>query len=291
MPVTNYAQIQALIADALARSDLASQTVDAITLFEAEAAYELFRTRGTEARTIVVPTSPAPLTITNAASNGAANLIRITWTGTTTPALATGNIINISSIGGTIEANGSWVITVIGANTFDLQGSAFLNTYTSGGQAQQDQGFAPLPADYLGWRRLTFTGIPQRDLEYISPAVWDEAFPNWVPIIATSIPEVFTVEAGFIKIKPVNTGPLEFIYWQLTPALAGNFNWLATGRPDAYIMGALEKLYGLWIKDFNQAEAYGRKKDQIFSQIKMQRFREFNNLRVRLDTSSYGATP
>ena len=56
-------------------------------------------------------------------------------------------------------------------------------------------------------------------------------------------------------------------------------------------MGALEKLYGVWIKDFNQAEAYWRKKDQIFSEIKMQRFREFNNLRIRLDRSAYGATP
>jgi hypothetical protein len=56
-------------------------------------------------------------------------------------------------------------------------------------------------------------------------------------------------------------------------------------------MGTLEKLYGIWIKDFNQAEAYGRKKDQIFDQIKKQRFREFNNLRVRIDRSSYGSTP
>ena len=290
MPVTNYATIAALIQDALARSDLASQTADAITLFEAEATDELFRTRGTEVRTILIPTSPAALTITNAANNGA-GLIRITYSGTASPAIVTGNIINISSVGGTVEANGSWVVTVIDAQDIDLQGSAFVNAYTSGGTAQQDQGFAPLPADYLGWRRVTFTGTPQRDLEYISPAVWDEAFPNWEPIIATSIPEVFTIEAGFLKIKPVNTGTLEFIYWQNTPALAANFNWLATTRPDAYVMGALEKLYGIWIKDFNQAEAYGRKKDQIFSQIKMQRFREFNNLRIRLDRSAYGATP
>ncbi len=102
---------------------------------------------------------------------------------------------------------------------------------------------------------------------------------------------MFTIEAGFIKIRPANATPLEFIYWQTTAALSGSFNWLATARPDAYIMGALEKLYGLWVKDFNQAEAYGRKKIEIFNQIKMQRFREYNNLRMRLDRSSYGATP
>ena len=59
----------------------------------------------------------------------------------------------------------------------------------------------------------------------------------------------------------------------------------------AYVVGALEKLYGYWIKDFNQAEAFGRKKTEVFNQIKMQRFREFNNLRIRPDRSTYGATP
>lgn len=78
------------------------------------------------------------------------------------------------------------------------------------------------------------------------------------PLISTSIPRVFTVEAGFLKILPVNATPLELLYWQATPALSGNFNWLATNRPDAYVMGALEKLYGLWVKDFNQAEAERR---------------------------------
>src|SRR5712664_1196858 len=103
MSVNSYASIQALIADALARTDLTSQIVDAITLFEAEAGYELFRTRGTETRTILVPSNPTPLTITNTADNGA-GLIRVTYTGTGSPILATGNIVAIS---GTGAADGS----------------------------------------------------------------------------------------------------------------------------------------------------------------------------------------
>ncbi len=291
MPVNNYANIQALIADTLARSDLTSQIQDSITLFEAEAASELFRTRGTETRTIVVPSNPQALTITGAASSG--GLIQITYTTiSTNPTLATGNIVNIQSIGGTTEADGSWVITVTGSNTFTLNGSVFVNTYTGGGTIQQDMGFCTLPSDYLGWSRVTFTGNPQGDLEYVAPAIWDEEFPtNYQPVIATSIPRVFTVEAGFLKILPVNPTPLEFLYWAKTPALANSFNWLATNRPDAYVVGALEKLYGYWIKDFNQAEATGRKKTEIFNQIKMQRFREFSNLRIRIDRSTYGATP
>ncbi len=291
MPVNNYANIQAEVADILARADLTSQIQDAITLFEAEAAYELFRTRSTLVRTILVPSNPTALTITGAANNGS-GLIRITYTGTASPAIATGNIVAVANVGGTTEANGSWVVTVISGSQIDLQGSTFTNTYTSGGTIQQDIGFCTLPSDYLGWSRVTFTGNPQTDLEYCSPAVWDEEFPiNSQPVVTTSIPRVFTVEAGFLKILPVNTIPLEFLYWQMTPALSGNFNWLATNRPDAYVMGALEKLYGLWVKDFNQAEAYGRKKIEIFNQIKMQRFREFNNLRIRIDRSTYGATP
>ena len=292
MPVSSYATIQALIADVLARSDLSSQTQDAITLFEAEAAYELFRTRGTETRTILVPSNPQSLTITGAAA-GTGGVIQITYTTiSTNPTLATGNIVNIQSVGGTTEADGSWVITVVNSTNFTLNGSVFVNAYTSGGTIQQDLGFCTLPSDYMGWSRVTFTGVPQQDLEYVAPGVFDQEFPtNFQPVITTSIPEVFTVEAGFLKILPVNPTPLEFLYWQKTPALSSSFNWLATNRPDAYVVGALEKLYGYWIKDFNQAEAYGRKKTEIFNQIKMQRFREFNNLRIRADRSTYGATP
>lgn len=290
MSVNSYASIQALVADALARIDLGAQIIDAITLFEAEAGFELFRTRGTETRTILVPGNPTPLTITGATNNGS-GLIRIAYTGTASPALATGNIVAVANVGGTLEANGSWVITVISGSQIDLQNSAFLNTYTSGGQIQQDQGFAALPSDYMGWSRVTWTGVPTVDLEYVAPAIWDDEFPTWLPIISTGIPEVFTVEAGFIKIRPVSTTPLEFLYWQKTPALATNFNWLATNRPDAYVAGALAIVYGLWVKDPAQAQFYNAKKMEIFDQIKKQRFREFNNMRIRMDRSSYGTTP
>jgi hypothetical protein len=75
--------------------------------------------------------------ITGAANNGS-GLIRIT---ATAHSFATGNRITVSGVGGTVEANGSkWPITVITANTFDLQGSTFTNAYTSGGTAKRTQG-------------------------------------------------------------------------------------------------------------------------------------------------------
>jgi len=70
-------------------------------------------------------------TITAAANNGA-GLIRIT---STAHGFSTGNRVGIEAVTGTTEANGSWIVTVIDANNFDLQGSAFVNTYISGGTA------------------------------------------------------------------------------------------------------------------------------------------------------------
>ena len=70
--------------------------------------------------------------ITGAANNGS-GLIRITATG---HGFTASQRVNIAAVGGTVEANGAnWVITVIGANTFDLVGSTFTNAYTSGGTA------------------------------------------------------------------------------------------------------------------------------------------------------------
>ena len=48
---------------------------------------------------------------------------------------ATGHIITHHDIGGTIEANGTFSITVIDTLNYTLDGSAFANAYTSGGKA------------------------------------------------------------------------------------------------------------------------------------------------------------
>jgi len=70
--------------------------------------------------------------ISGAANNGS-GLIRIT---AANHRFQTGNHINITSVGGCVEANSNhWTITVVTANTFDLQGSTFTNAYTSGGIA------------------------------------------------------------------------------------------------------------------------------------------------------------
>lgn len=292
MALNSYVNFQAAIADQLARTDLGPQITDCITLFEAEAAYELFRLRGNETRTILVPTNPGPLTITGAANNGS-GLIRIALSSgyLGPPALSTGSFLNISQVGGTTEANGTWQITLVGDGVhIDLQNSVFINTYTSGGVAQGDQGFVALPSDYMGWIRVTWTGNPTVDLDYVAPAQWSTEFPTWLPIADSDTPRVFTIEAGVLKIRPVDISPLEFIYLAQNSAIQSGLQWLFTQRVDAYWYGVLEQVM-IYTKDEQRAQEYNQKKTALFDQIKKQQFRERNNLGIRLDRSSYGGTP
>lgn len=77
------------------------------------------------ARTFITNT-----TISGAANNGS-GLIRLTVA--SSALLATGNTVGINSVLGTTEANNEWTITVIDPTHIDLQGSAFVHAYTSGG--------------------------------------------------------------------------------------------------------------------------------------------------------------
>lgn len=47
----------------------------------------------------------------------------------------TGQAVTIASVGGNTGANGTWIITVTGVNTFTLNNSIGTGTYTSGGTA------------------------------------------------------------------------------------------------------------------------------------------------------------
>lgn len=67
--------------------------------------------------------------ITNASNNGS-GLIRVT---ATSHGLSTGDHLHITQCGGVPNADGTWVGTVIDANTIDLDDSTFAGIYTSGG--------------------------------------------------------------------------------------------------------------------------------------------------------------
>lgn len=70
--------------------------------------------------------------ITGAANNGS-GLIRIQTANAGADAYATGDRVTIASVGGVTAANGTWTITAVDSTHFDLQGSTFSSSYTSGG--------------------------------------------------------------------------------------------------------------------------------------------------------------
>jgi hypothetical protein len=63
------------------------------------------------------------------ADAGASDEIRVTHT---THGLSTGNRIHIQDVEGVSAANGTWYVTVIDVNTFDLDDSVFSGSHTSG---------------------------------------------------------------------------------------------------------------------------------------------------------------
>jgi len=64
------------------------------------------------------------------AANNGSGLIRLTVD--STAPFTTGDVLTVNGVLGTVEANGTWTITVISGTTLDLQGSTFVNTYVSG---------------------------------------------------------------------------------------------------------------------------------------------------------------
>jgi hypothetical protein len=117
MSLSNYSDLQTALGNWLDHSLYSARYGDFVTLFEATANRRL-RVRAMETTTILVPSTPAALTVSNAANNGS-GLIRLTISSTST--LATGNEVNVANLGGTTEANGSWIITVIDGSNIDLQ--------------------------------------------------------------------------------------------------------------------------------------------------------------------------
>jgi hypothetical protein len=91
-------------------------------------------------------------TVTGAADNGS-GLVRMT---VSSHGFSDDDIVTQHDIAGTTEANGIFKITYVDDDTYDLQGSTFANTYTSGGYA-----FKP-PASPLEIKK---TVLPETNLE------------------------------------------------------------------------------------------------------------------------------
>jgi hypothetical protein len=124
-------------------------------------------------------------------------------------------------------------------------------------------GVAALPADYLMWRRVTWTGSRRRELDYVHPSYLQAAFDA-----AAGTPRVFTIEGATLKIRPTDGTALELDYFQKLPALsdAQPTNWLLAAHPDLYLFGALVEAEA-FNKDADKAALWKLRRDEIFDEI------------------------
>lgn len=144
-------------------------------------------------------------------------------------------------------------------------------------------GVAILPTDYLGYRRVTWTGSPIRELNYVVPPIYS-TYLN----VGQATPTVFTIEGTNLRVAPSDDTTLTFDYFQRTPALSAGLNWLYTNHPDAYLFGSLCEANA-----FNKGQAFTaaalwkQRRDEVFQEIAMVDFNERQGMTLRV----VGVTP
>lgn len=143
-------------------------------------------------------------------------------------------------------------------------------------------GVGTLPSDYLGYRRVTWTGSPRTDLEYLAPSVFQYDWPTQ----PAGVPGVFTIEASSIKIMPTDDTGIELLYYQRTAALSSSLNWLYTNHPDAYLFGTLAEA-NAFNKNVDKAGLWKARRDEIFDEIFKLDFNERQGMHIR----TFGMTP
>jgi hypothetical protein len=125
-------------------------------------------------------------------------------------------------------------------------------------------GVAALPADYLAWRRVTWTGPFPRELEYVHPSYLHALYPT----LPAGTPRLFTIEGGALTVAPSNDTSLAFDYFQKIPALSATStsNWLLATAPDLYLFGALAEAHG-FVKDTDSLALWKSRRDELFGEI------------------------
>jgi hypothetical protein len=125
-------------------------------------------------------------------------------------------------------------------------------------------GAATLPADYLAWRRVTWTGQVPRELEYVHPSYLHALYPT----LPAGTPRLFTIEGGSLTVAPSNNTALTFDYFQKIPALSNTntSNWLLAAAPDLYLFGALAEAHG-FAKDTESLALWKSRRDELFDEL------------------------
>lgn len=81
--------------------------------------------------------APASQNVTGTASGNLNSIgthnVRLTFGSSISSVFTTNDLVTVAGVGGTVEANGTWTITVIDSTHIELNGSSFQNAWTSGG--------------------------------------------------------------------------------------------------------------------------------------------------------------
>jgi hypothetical protein len=143
-------------------------------------------------------------------------------------------------------------------------------------------GIATVPTDMLGFIRVTWTGTPRVDLEYVHPSYFEELYPDRV----SGTPGKYTVEGSSLKVGPLSDTGLDVVYYKRTAALSASLNNIFTNHPDLYLFGSLVEAEA-FNKDAEKAALWKLRRDEVFSEILAADFRERGPMAIRV----HGLTP
>lgn len=143
-------------------------------------------------------------------------------------------------------------------------------------------GSGTLPTDFLSAKRMTWTGTPAVELEYVHPTYLRALHPT----TDSGYPEQYTIEGGSVIVRPVSDTSLQTLYVQKTAVLSGTLNWLFTKHPDAYLFGSLVEAEAFGVND-ERAAFWKLRRDEVFKEIETQEFNHRSPMHIR----PMGATP
>lgn len=145
-------------------------------------------------------------------------------------------------------------------------------------------GLAALPADFLEWKYLTYTGTTAVNLEYVTPAVMTQMYPD----TPADIPAVFTINANGIQVMPTTSDSLTLGYYASIAALSDSntSNWLLAAYPDAYLFGSLVE-GNAYVMEPDAGALWKQRADEVMSEI----LRLDSYTRGPASVRSYGPTP
>jgi hypothetical protein len=137
-------------------------------------------------------------------------------------------------------------------------------------------GVATVPSDYLGHRRVTWTGSPIQELSYVAPPIYAGYLES-----GSGTPTVFTIEGSNLRVAPSSDTALTFDYYAKTAAVSSSLNWLFTNHPDAYLFGSLAEA-NAFNKDIDAAGLWKARRDEVFDEISKLDFNERQGMAMRV---------